>query len=89
MESENFIIGVVVRFGDITICLPSPNRHCHCFQKAREIGITNQSGKADDQGFYLADGTYLNRIQALEHVKKVNQKMRSEPNRYLFSEDLW
>ena len=83
------IIGVAVRFGDLMVCLPKPSRHCHCFWKAREIGIELGSSKADDQGFYLADGTFLNRSQAFEHVKMIGQPLKEVANLYLFSENLW
>ncbi len=86
---ENFIIGVAVKFKDITVCMPRPNRHRDCFLKAKEIGLTSESCRADDQGFYLADGTYLNRADALKHVEMVNQPLREPTSHYLFSENLW
>lgn len=83
------IIGVAVRFKDALICLPRPNRHSDCFKYARSIGITANSSKADDQGFYLNDGTFLTRSEALEYALEVGTVFRSEPKAYLFSEDLW
>lgn len=88
-NTNNFIIGVAVRFGDICVALPKPNRHCHCFWEARRIGITSQSNRANDQGFYLEDGTFLNRVQAMEHALKVGQPFREKPTHALFSENLW
>ncbi|WAG77028.1 hypothetical protein LMK08_16765 [Metapseudomonas furukawaii] len=87
----NPIIGVAVRQGDLMICLPKPNRHHDCIRYAVEVlGLKPPIGApARDQGFYLADGTYLNREQAFQHVKQIGQPHSPEAHRYLFSEDLW
>lgn len=73
------------------ICLPKPNRHHNCINYAVEcLRLTPPIGAGvDNQGFYLADGTYLNRKDALTHVEKIGQKMKENTNRYLFSENLW
>lgn len=88
----NEIIGVAVRQGDIVIALPRPNRHCHCMAYAVDVlGLTPPIGApALHQGFYLSDGTYLNRADALQHAKACGQEMRNpDAIAYLFSEDLW
>ena len=85
------IIGVAVKQGDITICLPKPSRHHNCIRYATEVlGLTPPIGSpADSQGFYLADGTYLKRKEAFDYVKQIGQKVNPDANKYLFSEDLW
>lgn len=93
-ESEGYnpsllIIGVAVRFKDVCYGLPKPNRHSHCFSVARAAGITNPTNRADDQGFYLEDGTFLTRKEAFIHATKTKQIINPEAREYLFSEDLW
>lgn len=88
-DSSLLIIGVAVRFYDVVIALKKPNRHHHCFSFAREQGITNPTNRADDQGFYLEDGTYLTRKEAFHHATKTKQIINPEAKNYLFSEDLW
>lgn len=91
MPTKNLIIGVAVKQGGICICLPKPNRHHNCINYAVEVlGLTPPIGApADNQGFYLSDGTYLNRKEAFVHAKKVGQFMFPDANKILFSEDLW
>ncbi|MCB0176525.1 MAG: hypothetical protein KDJ97_38860 [Anaerolineae bacterium] len=86
------IIGVAVKQGDLVICLPKPNRHHDCIRYAVEVlGLTPPIGvPAKNQGFYLADGKFLNREQAFKRVKETGQELRNEDaKKYLFSEDLW
>ena len=85
------IIGVAVKQGDVMIALPAPNRHHNCIRYAIDVlGLTPPIGAgAENQGFYLADGTYLNRTEAFNHVKRIGQKCDPEAHRHLFSEDLW
>lgn len=85
------IIGVVVHQGDISICLPKPNRHHHCFRYGvDELGLTPPVGTDfDRQGFYTADGKFLNRVDALKYAKEHNQLINPNAKYELFSEDLW
>lgn len=85
------IIGVAVKQGDIVIALPKPNRHHHCIHYgASVLKLTTPIGApAKSQGFYLNDGTFLNREDALAYAKKHNQLINPGANAYLFSEDLW
>lgn len=85
------IIGVAVKQGKLTICLPKPNRHCDCIRYAVEVLKLKPpiAGPADDQGFYLEDGTYLNRKQAFAYATRYDLKIDKDANMYLFSEDLW
>lgn len=88
---KGLIIGVAVKEKDVMVCLPKPNRHHDCIRYAVEVlGIDPPFGcRAIDQGFYLADGTYLQRAEALQYVKNKDQLTNKEAKCYLFSEDLW
>lgn len=85
------IIGVAVKLGDVTICLPKPNRHYDCIRYAAEtLGLHPPiSAPEDSHGFYLVDGTYLTRKEALVYANKIFQKIKRDAKVYLFSEDLW
>ncbi len=85
------IIGVTVKRGDITVSLPKPNRHHDCIYYAHfTLGITlPTNNKLSEQGFYLADGTFLNRVDALKYAKKNNQLINQQAHTQLYSEDLW
>lgn len=86
------IIGVAVQQGDLVICLPRPKRHHDVMRYAVEVlGLTPPIGTpVDDQGFYLADGRYMTRKEALAHVKETGQELiNPDAKHYLFSEDLW
>ena len=85
------IIGVAVIQKNVMICLPKPNRHHDCIMYAVQVlGLKGPiAGPAKDQGFYLGDGTYLEREEALVYAKKHDQLINKEAHAYLFSEDLW
>ena len=85
------VIGVAMIKGCIMVALPKPNRHADCIRYGHEIlGLELPIGAAAiDQGFYLADGTYLNRAEAFIHVKRIGQACSVDAHEYLFSEDLW
>lgn len=85
------ISGVAVKQRDLVICLPAPNRHSDCMRYAVDVlGLTPPIGSpALNQGFYLADGTYLNREDALAYARAHGQLINKEAHAYLFSEDLW
>lgn len=83
------IIGVAIKYGDLIIALPKPNRHHDCIRYAAEtLGLAPPIGRKG-QGFYLATGEYLNREDAMEYMKEYyGQKITINPH-ILFSEDLW
>ena len=86
------IIGVVIKRGNLHICLPKPNRHSDCFYYAHfTLGLvdTSRTGKLSEQGFYLADGTFLNRKEALKYAENNKQLINKEAHVQLYSEDLW
>lgn len=86
------IIGVAIKHGDLVIALPRPNRHHSVINyMVHNLGITPPVGHQheDGQGFYLADGTYLNRRQARQYAIDHKQCIEPENPLELFSEDLW
>lgn len=66
------ILGVAVIQKNVMICLPKPNRHHDCIRYAVDIlGLTPPIASfPHEQGFYLEDGTYLERDVALVYAKK-------------------
>ncbi|EPQ6932510.1 hypothetical protein ACUVZD_000153 [Pseudomonas aeruginosa] len=90
-KSDLPIIGVAMIKGDVMVALPRPFRHTNCVQYGHEVlGLDLPIGKAGtEQGFYLADGTYLNRREAFLHAQRIGQPMAGDANKYLFSEDVW
>lgn len=94
------IVGVAIRSESVMIQLPRPNRHHHCFAYCKNIlkvhATENGIGlRADDQGFVTDRGVYLDRAQAMRHVRRCGQKLVVQPDgsinksKYLFSEDIW
>jgi len=88
------IVGVAIRSEVVTIMLPKPNRHHHCFEYLRDrLGVsvndTAIGRHALNQGFYTHTGRYLNREQALKYAKRLKQQLIGSPKHCLFSEDLW
>lgn len=86
------IIGVAIKHGDLVIALPRPNRHHDVIKHMINVlGIKPPVGHQykDGQGFYLTDGTYLNRRQARQYALDHKQCEKPDNPRELFSEDLW
>lgn len=87
------IIGVAIRNKEITVRLPKPNRHNHCFLYLHHRGIPASDlgigSAAKDQGFYTHTGKYLDREQAFRYVKRIKQSTTGPIKHALFSEDLW
>lgn len=82
------IFGVAIIYNDNMYCLPKPNRHHHVI---RMIGGIRGP---DTQGFYDANGLFLDRKQAYIRAQETGQLNRDpSPLKYqgeeLFSEDLW
>jgi hypothetical protein len=95
------IEGVAVRFQHqgavIEVRLPKPARHCDCFKYAGEIlklPVGSHHG-SENQGFYDRLGRYLDRKEAMTHVRMTGQNLlpmscgRVNMSPRLFSEDLW
>ena len=85
------IIGVSIKHNDLVVCLPKPNRHHDCIYYACEVlGLKPPiCGQMTKQGFYLSDGTFLDRKTGLEYAKEHNQLINKQAHTNLFSEDLW
>lgn len=87
------IVGVAIRSETITVKLPKPNRHHHCFAHLEKLGVDAMKHmigvKAKDQGFYTHTGKYLDREQAFRYVKRIKQSTTGPIRAALFSEDLW
>jgi len=85
------IIGVAIKHNDLVICLPRPNRHHDCINFACNVlGLSSPiCGQMTKQGFYLANGNFLDRKKGLEYAKKNNQLINKQAHTNLFSEDLW
>lgn len=90
------IVGVAVRNSVLTVMLPKPNRHHHCFEYIKELNLKHPKGDriggttGDNQGFYTHTGKYLTREQAYKYAKRIKQPLIEGNNgKYLFSEDLW
>lgn len=67
------IIGVAIKHGDMVIGLPKPMRHHNVIRyMINTLGLNAPVGHdcPNGQGFYLEDGTYLDREQAREFVLK-------------------
>ena len=83
------IVGVVVKKGDLTVCLPKPNRHHDCIHfGVLELELEPPIGH-EGQGFYTDEGVFLNRKDALVYAKEHNQLINPLAKGELFSEDLW
>ena len=82
------IKGVAIKHGDLTICLPAPNRHADCIRYACNVLNILPPVGHDTQGFYLEDGTFLNRKEAKIHAINFCQ-IKESKFKDLYSEDLW
>jgi len=79
---------VAVRFGDKVVTAPMPGfRHHHILTVAHGLGFKPSS--VDDQGFALADGTFIGRTDAARLALESGQvnKLIAPPD--LYSEDIW
>lgn len=88
------IIGVAIRGENIMVKLPKPARHKDCFFYLDGIGVdpvkSNIGMEDKDQGFYTDADKYLDRVQAAEYVKTIEQPLiDGSISRYLSSGDLW
>jgi hypothetical protein len=82
------IVGVAVLYNGQIFSLPAPNRHHNVLM------TTSGFNRPYEEGFILDDGTYIDRIGAMQLAKDNGQlNRRSGENFYqgpeLFSEDLW
>jgi hypothetical protein len=85
------ILGVAIKQNDLIICQPAPARHHDCIEYAIEVlGLKPpMSSLFLNQGFYLENGQYLDRNEALVVAKEENQIIHNVGLEFLTSEDLW
>jgi len=82
------IIGVAVKFKDIVVALPKPNRHCDCFTHAHSVlGIDRLVSRTGgvNQGFYTEQGEYLDRTEAFKTAEQLrsNYTLRRKQRRFV------
>lgn len=82
------ITGVAIKFNQLTICLPKPNRH-HDVIRYMVNGFGFPAPITGEQGFYTDSGLFLTRTAAKRYAQKHNQLTQPTDSKYLFSEDLW
>ena len=85
------LIGVAVKHGDITICMPRPFRHLDCHERAKKVlGIHGPiSSSLINEGFYTSDGRFFNRRAAVDYARETGQIPATKKLRSLMSTDLW
>lgn len=79
---------VAIRYGDKMVIGPMPGfRHHHILTVASQLGYPN--ARPGDQGFALADGSFIDRKAAATMALEAGQvsKLTAPPN--LYSEDCW
>lgn len=88
---ENDILGVAIKYKELVICLPKPNRHCDViYHMWHDLGFPTPIDSRNPQGFYTRNGEFLDRKQALKHAKYLNYGIKGRtPFDELYSENLW
>lgn len=84
------IVGVAIKASTgIVYSLPAPNRHGGVIVKMVQEGCQKPVTKDATQGFILADGEFVDRLEGLEIAKENGQYKPKYVRNQLFSEDLW
>ncbi len=84
------IIGVAVRFNELTVCLPKPSRHADCINHAvQALGLKPENIDDSDYGFYSKTGFFFDRGEAAAIAREANQLPRDTKIKKLTSQDLW
>lgn len=81
------IIAAAILHDGKVYSLPAPARHFHVMQDMLKQGVKPPFN--GEQGFKLADGTFIRRKPALHHALAIRQLDRAPPSGVLTSEDLW
>jgi hypothetical protein len=83
------IVGVAVIHKDVVYKLPRPKRHHDVVYLINlETGDTVKS--SSEQGFYDAEGVFLNRYEAKVRAVETNQLLPGHSDSpKLYSEDVW
>ncbi len=85
----NNITGVAIKYNDLVICLPKPNRHHNVIRLMVEMGFTPSRVPQANQGFYTLAGEFLDREVAMVRAKELELELRGRVTNELFSENLW
>lgn len=85
----NKITGVAIKRGGVIYALGAPNRHGDVIVEMVKFGVPKPVTKDAIQGFIGKDGKFLDRLEALELVKKNGQNIRPLERPQLYSEDIW
>jgi len=84
------IVGVAIKYGDLTIALPKPNRHHNLIEyMGLTLGLLPPINATRNGGFYLASGKYLDRAKAKDYAMTIGQLPEDFKKKILTSEDLW
>jgi len=82
------IIGVAIKYGDLIIALPKPNRHSDLIRYMIHELQVSEIPKHVNEGFYTAKGTFLRRERAARIAHMTGQCKKPKGSK-LTSEDLW
>lgn len=85
----NKITGVTIKRDGVVYALGSPNRHEDVIVEMVKLGVPKPVTHDAIQGFIGKDGKFLDRLEALEIVKKNGQNIRPLERPQLYSEDIW
>lgn len=95
IKSRFHIVGVAIKFGELVVSLPAPNRHHdvirHLAGKGWKTPIMGVQGFVDGSGKFLTRRQAAIRIYELE-AQGYAQALRSQTLNHalgVFSEDLW
>lgn len=81
------ITGVAIRIDGHVFSAGRPARHHNLLWDASLFGL--RAGDTGDQGFVLADGRYVDRIEAARIALETGQVTSLMAPPRLYSEDLW
>lgn len=84
------IVAAAIRYGDLCISMPAPNRHHHILRGF--FALTNSTVTTlADQGFLTSTGRFVDRVEGRAIALREGQIKDVEilHSRHLFSEDLW
>lgn len=85
------IVAAAVKFGDLVISLPAPDRHHHIIHAAARL--RGKPGSGDAQGFLTSEGRFVDRKAAWAIAEAAGQLLERAPTDKrggtLYSEDVW
>lgn len=85
------LIGVAVKYDEITVLLPKPNRHYMAHAHAlKTLGLKPQNNTdLASEGFYTSTGQFFNRRDAVAYARECGQIPRLAQPTSLTSQHLW